>query len=481
MMQRAKRLAIFSVLAMLSVLVLASYTRAEVVVFADPALEYVIRERIDLPVGDIDEADLEVIDILQASGQGIVNISGISLCINLEVLDLSDNLITDISELADLQNLTVLNLDDSGLEDIAPVGDLTNLTSLSLAYNKFQGADLDVVLSNLGNLAYLNLSGNDLTDIGTITSLISLGRLFLADNRISDISGLKDCSNLSYLNLYKNNISDITVLAELEHLEFVDLTANPISDFSPVAGVCTVYRDKDADEDNILDTWEIEHFGSLSHDGTGDTDRDGLSDLREYQRGTNPNDPDTDGDGMPDGWEVNNRLDPLVDDALADADGDGLSNLQEYLSGTDPRSFTLNKDTQGIDQSMPGEADSDDSSDSTISNDGSSGNCFIATAAFGSPMERHVTVLKRFRDTCLLPYAPGRAFVSAYYEYSPPLADFISEHETLKAAVRISLMPLVAVSYTAIHLGAGFTLTMLAVIVILPMSLILPKKKALFQ
>ena len=201
MMQRAKRLAIFSVLAMLSVLVLASYTRAEVVVFADPALEYVIRERIDLPVGDIDEADLEVIDILQASGQGIVNISGISLCINLEVLDLSDNLITDISELADLQNLTVLNLDDSGLEDIAPVGDLTNLTSLSLAYNKFQGADLDVVLSNLGNLAYLNLSGNDLTDIGTITSLISLGRLFLADNRISDISGLKDCSNLSYLNL----------------------------------------------------------------------------------------------------------------------------------------------------------------------------------------------------------------------------------------------------------------------------------------
>ena len=51
---------------------------------------------------------------------------------------------------------------------------------------------------------------------------------------------------------------------------------------------------------------------------------------------TDPYNSDTDGDGMSDPWEINNSLDPLVDDTLEDADQDGYSNLREYLSGSDP-------------------------------------------------------------------------------------------------------------------------------------------------
>jgi hypothetical protein len=52
----------------------------------------------------------------------------------------------------------------------------------------------------------------------------------------------------------------------------------------------------------------------------------------------NPPD-DTDGDGIPNGYELSHGLDPLNSaDASADNDGDGMSNLQEYLAGTDPNS-----------------------------------------------------------------------------------------------------------------------------------------------
>jgi len=46
---------------------------------------------------------------------------------------------------------------------------------------------------------------------------------------------------------------------------------------------------------------------------------------------------DTDGDGMPDGWEIANGLDPLEDNADMDPDGDGLTNAQEYTNGTNPQ------------------------------------------------------------------------------------------------------------------------------------------------
>ena len=49
-----------------------------------------------------------------------------------------------------------------------------------------------------------------------------------------------------------------------------------------------------------------------------------------------PSDQDTDGDGMPDDWEVEMGLDSSQDDAESDADDDSISNLDEYENGSDP-------------------------------------------------------------------------------------------------------------------------------------------------
>jgi len=76
----------------------------------------------------------------------------------------------------------------------------------------------------------------------------------------------------------------------------------------------------------------------------------------------------------------------------------------------------------------------------------SGGMCFIATAAYGSDTARELDVLRQFRDEVLLPNALGAKFVSFYYEASPPIADFISQHDILRTAVRVGFVdPIVAI------------------------------------
>jgi hypothetical protein len=97
------------------------------------------------------------------------------------------------------------------------------------------------------------------------------------------------------------------------------------------------YEAGDIDGDGIADIWEMNYFGSLTKDGSEDSDGDGLTDYCEFINKTNPTSKDTDGDGMSDGWEVEYDLDPLFDDAGDDPDGDGFDNLTEYRKGKDPQ------------------------------------------------------------------------------------------------------------------------------------------------
>jgi YVTN family beta-propeller protein len=82
---------------------------------------------------------------------------------------------------------------------------------------------------------------------------------------------------------------------------------------------------------------------------------------------------------------------------------------------------------------------------------GQKGNCFIATAAYGSYDQFDVWVLRQFRNKVLLKNAAGRLFVKIYYATSPPIAHFIAGHDALMAIVRVMLKPFVFGSMVVLY------------------------------
>ena len=67
---------------------------------------------------------------------------------------------------------------------------------------------------------------------------------------------------------------------------------------------------------------------------------------------------------------------------------------------------------------------------------GTDSQCFIATAAYGTPTAEQLNVLREFRDVVLLQSSAGSKFVALYYQLSPPVAGFISRSSLLRTLVR---------------------------------------------
>ncbi|MEO7101167.1 MAG: hypothetical protein ABI162_17575 [Luteolibacter sp.] len=147
-----------------------------------------------------------------------------------------------------------------------------------------------------------------------------------------------------------NKIHARLVFAKYEDAPPAWLVQNPATDKQLVnlGQLKTVFNfDLTVPTGQLPEWWQKFYFnGQTGYDPTGDDDGDGLTNAQELTLGTNPNNPDADGDGMPDGWEVSNDLNPLdAGDGTGDPDNDGLTNLQEYQAGTNPHDYDTDNDS----------------------------------------------------------------------------------------------------------------------------------------
>ncbi len=164
----------------------------------------------------------------------------------------------------------------------------------------------------------------------TSTGYFALGRLHQSTTADTALRG-----KLDRFTIHNRALSATEVTA------LVDIDSDKDGLFDRVETATKLWRDTNTNglADPGETTFQNDPFRAQPNNR--DTDGDGLTDIQEQTLGTQISHPDSDGDLIPDGWEVSHSLNPLnAADAQLDNDtggSDGLSNLDEYRHNSDPK------------------------------------------------------------------------------------------------------------------------------------------------
>jgi Leucine Rich repeats (2 copies) len=201
------------------------------VVFADTALERIIREHIHKPTGDILSSDVDTITYFGAYVARITSLAGLEYCVSLLGASLWENEITDISPLASARQLWGLNLSNNNITDLSPLAGLQYLRQLHIAENPITNI---APLATMPSLQQLFMHSTFVTDFSPLYGLQHLDDIHLATLDLSDISFISNLTHLRICKLNGNNISSLAPIANLTSMESLDLMMNRISDLGPL-------------------------------------------------------------------------------------------------------------------------------------------------------------------------------------------------------------------------------------------------------
>ena len=250
----------------------------------------------------------------------------------------------------DTDTLTLLQEAKAGTDPTSPDTDGDGLNDgWEVTYDAAVGVD-PVIAATSGELA------SD-EDTDTLTLMEEFEENTDPTMRDTDSDGLPDAWEVRYSAVFGVNATDGANASELASDTDTDgLTL--MEEFAENTDPASA----DTDGDDLPDGWEVEYSAAVGVNATdgasvsdlaSDTDNDTLTLLQEAEAGTDPTSADTDGDDLPDGWEVEynaavgvNATDGAsASDLASDTDNDTLTLLQEAEAGTDPTSA----DTDGDD------------------------------------------------------------------------------------------------------------------------------------
>ena len=153
--------------------------------------------------------------------------------------------------------------------------------------------------------------------------------------------------------------------------------------------------------------------------------------------------PDTDGDGMVDDLTISETTLSLCRYDAVNSKWVPLLNQNIDYYNNVVSGWTTEWGVFGIIGRLPPEEEDILSGSSAFGVQKDWAFCFIATAAYGSPMAEEVNTLRTFRDRHLMTNPAGRSFVRTYYTVSPPIAKFIAKRPYLRYITRQMLKPVV--------------------------------------
>jgi hypothetical protein len=109
--------------------------------------------------------------------------------------------------------------------------------------------------------------------------------------------------------------------------------------------------------------------------------------------------------------------------------------------------------------------------------EGAGSRCCAATAAYGTPVAEEIQILREFRDEYLLTSPVGKGLVEFYYKVSPPMAEFITEHPSLKPVARAGLSPAVAMSTIAVNTTMPDKIAIIGLVTLVSVVLVIWAKR----
>lgn len=164
---------------------------------------------------------------LNASGNNIGTLDGISNCTLLEKVSLSDCGISDISVLGkSAAHLKEVNLKNNSISDLSPLENCTLLTTIDVTSNNITSL---APLKNSAEMKKIFASDNEITSIEGIEALALLNELDLSKNKLTKISAPLVFDNYASVYLNDNELTEIALSSENNYNK-ITLHNNSFSD-----------------------------------------------------------------------------------------------------------------------------------------------------------------------------------------------------------------------------------------------------------